>query len=215
MKIYQYFLTSALSVLLVGGGFEQVRHGRSKVSTAAKAAAPSPQVQSADAAAIQAIARFAEPNAHHQQLLGFVGSWEIISRVWMSPGQAPVETKGSAEKHMVLGGRFLQENFTGTMMATPFVGQGLTGYDNAKKRYVSIWVDTLSTAVLCSEGTMAADDKQLVLTGSGFDPATGQDKSFLQVIHIDSNQSHSFEWFEPGADGKETKLFEVIYTRKN
>lgn len=62
---------------------------------------------------------------------------------------------------------------------------------------------------------MDALGRQMIFIGSGFDPVTRKDKSYRQVIHIDSERKHSFEWFEPNSDGREVKLFEVLYTRKD
>lgn len=163
---------------------------------------------------MQAIAKSAEINEHHRQLKILVGSWSVISRVYIGPGERFVETKGTAEKRLILGGRFLQEDFTGTMLGTSLVGHGITGYDNALKKYITTWADSMSTAVLVSEGTMDAARKEMIFVGRGYDPMSQTYKTYRQVVRIDSDKQHSFEWFEPGSDGKEAKLFEVIYLRQ-
>ena len=43
---------------------------------------------------------------------------------------------------MILDGRFLHQEFNGEMMGSPFIGIGITGYDNGSKQYVSNWMDS-------------------------------------------------------------------------
>ena len=49
--------------------------------------------------------------------------------------------------------------FAGDMMGSPFSGIGLNGYDNNTGKYVSTWMDTMSTAILYFEGTAGPDGK--------------------------------------------------------
>ena len=49
---------------------------------------------------------------------------------------------------MILGGRYLEQRYEGTMMGQPFSGIGVTGFDNYKKKFVSTWVDSMGTAIM-------------------------------------------------------------------
>lgn len=178
---------------------------------AAKAAAPG---KPDEAAMMAAVAKAAEVTDNHKKLKSLVGKWQTTSRMWMNPDQPPVETKGTAEKRLVLGDRFVQEDFKGTAMGKPFAGQGLTGYDNNKQKFTNTWGDTMSTALLTAEGTADASGKDLVLTGSAWCPVEKKNKNFRHVLHIESDKKHTLEMFDVGADGKETKTMEVVYTRK-
>ena len=40
-----------------------------------------------------------------------------------------------------------------------FVGHGVAGYDPMKKKFVSVWVDNMGTALSPAEGTLSADKK--------------------------------------------------------
>jgi len=53
----------------------------------------------------------------------------------------------------ILGGRFLMQNCRGTMFGQPYEGLGITGYDRFKKKFVGLWLDSLSTAILAMSGT--------------------------------------------------------------
>lgn len=61
------------------------------------------------------------------------GSWITTTSIWMSgPGSEPMVTEGTSEKSWVLGGRWLEERYQGTMMGRPLEGRGMTGFDNYK-----------------------------------------------------------------------------------
>ena len=59
------------------------------------------------------------------------------------------------------------------MMGSPFSGIGLNGYDNNTGKYVSTWMDTMSTAILYFEGTAGADGKTITQTARYDDVVQG------------------------------------------
>ncbi len=77
------------------------------------------------------------PGAPHKVLARMAGSWNTKTKSWTEPNKPPVESSGTCEQKMLLGGRFLQQEFTGDMMGSMFTGIGVTGYDNHTKKYVS------------------------------------------------------------------------------
>src|SRR5678815_2151756 len=107
------------------------------------------------------------PGAEHKKLEPFVGEWNAEVKMWMAPDAPPTVSKGTAKSAWILNGRFVQEDFTGEMMGKPFKGMSLTGYDNVRQKYRSVWVDDMSTTIVTSEGDA--------------DPAG---KVFLSLIHI-------------------------------
>jgi hypothetical protein len=68
------------------------------------------------------------PGAPHKLLASMAGSWNTKLRSWPEPKKPPMESTGTCEQKIVLGGRFLQQEFTGDMMGNPFTGIGFTGY---------------------------------------------------------------------------------------
>jgi hypothetical protein len=106
------------------------------------------------------------PGDAHKKLEYFTGVWDVEAQAWMnSPDSLPSVSKGTAEYKMILGGRFVQQEFSGEMMQMPFKGIGFTGYDNVKKKYTSIWIDEMSTAMSVMEGSMNAAGTTLTLWG--------------------------------------------------
>src|SRR6266446_8336523 len=87
--------------------------------------------------------KLGQPGEAHKRLEPLVGKWEYTVTWWMNPGKEPQVMKGTNENTLVMGGRFLQQQAHGeTKENQPtFEGMGLTGYDNIKKSYTSMWVD--------------------------------------------------------------------------
>ena len=90
------------------------------------------------------------PGAPHKVLARMAGTWNTKMKSWMEPGKPPMESTGTSEQRMILGGRYLQQDFAGDMMGSPFTGIGVTGHDNHTKKYVSTWIDSMGTARLRS-----------------------------------------------------------------
>jgi hypothetical protein len=157
----------------------------------------------------------AAPGPEHQTLASLAGEWETEARCYMGgPDTPPTVTKGTCKGGMILGGRFLQEEFEGDMMGKKFHGMGLTGYDKLNKKFINTWIDDMGTGVLVSEGTCDASGKVLTLNGKMDDPMTGQkDKQVRLVTKILSPDKHIFEMHDV-ALGEKSKVMEITYVRK-
>lgn len=154
------------------------------------------------------------PGAEHKGLEGMVGTWDATVKMWMDPSQPPSESTGTSVNTMALGGRYVEQHYDGMVMGQPFQGVGFTGYDNIKKKYVGMWMDTMSTTPMITWGTMAADMKSSQWEGSMDDPLTGKPVRTESKVTIVSNDHHVFEMFGPGADGKMMKTMQIDYHRK-
>jgi len=148
----------------------------------------------------------------HEALKPLIGSWNVKVRFWMDPAAPPSESTGTFERKALLGGRFLQEEFTGSFMGQPFSGIGHVGYDTMKKKYVSSWMDNMSTGIMTSSGDADASGKVITLISTEVNPMTGaKDKSVLRILNNDKNV---VEMYVPGPDGKDVKTLEVESTRR-
>jgi hypothetical protein len=164
-------------------------------------------------AMMEVYTKLATPGAPHKVLGGMEGSWNATTKFWMEPNKPPTESTGACEQKMILGGRFLQQEFTGDMMGNPFTGIGVTGYDNHTKKYMSTWMDSMGTAILVFEGTASADGKTITQESRYDDPIKGPLK-WRSVTRIVDENTHVFEMYETGKRGKEEKMMEITYTRK-
>jgi len=164
-------------------------------------------------AVMEAYAKLATPGEPHKQLASLAGSWTTKTKEWMEPGKPPTESAGSAEMKTLLDGRFLQQEFTGEMMAHPYLGIGTTGYDNLRKRYVSTWIDSMGTGVFVMEGTASPDGKTITLKGQHAELGGGQ-MSHRAVWKIVDANSQTFDMYGTHKGDKEMKMMEITYTRK-
>jgi hypothetical protein len=166
-------------------------------------------------AMMQTSIKLATPGEHHEHLKAMLGTWDLAGKVWESAGAPPTEWAGTSEMEMILGGRFLQQKVKGTMNDQPFEGFGITGYDNFKKKYVSIWIDNMSTAMILTEGTCGEEGKVQTSYGEFIDPMTKLTKKCKTITRIQGDDKFVFEWYELSAEGKEPKkTMEIRYTRR-
>lgn len=154
------------------------------------------------------------PCAAHEALEPLVGTWTAEVKCWMAPDAPPTVSQGTAKATWVMNGRFLQEEFKGEFMGKPFHGMSLTGYDNLKQQYHSVWIDDLSTAMVTSAGKAKEGGKVIALEGKHDCPVTGRkDLPMKQVIRILSPDKHVFEMHDL-SKGDTSKTMEITYLRK-
>ena len=154
------------------------------------------------------------PGAPHKVLASMVGSWKTKVKSWCDPNTGPVESTGTSEQKMLLGGRFLQQEFSGEMMGSQFTGIGVSGYDNHTRKYVSTWIDSMGTAILFFEGTASADGRIITQESRYDDPIKGPMK-WRSVTKIVDDNTHVFEMYATYEGQKEEKMMEITYTRKH
>jgi hypothetical protein len=173
-----------------------------------KAPAMSPE----EKAAMDAMTKAATPGAEHKKLADMVGTWNAVTKMWNAPGMEPMTSKGVSVNKKVLGGRWIQQDYSGSFMGMPFNGIGYTGYDNVSKAYVGTWMDTFSTGVMTSKG--AAEGNGYKFTATMPDPMSGKDVETTEKIIVLSKDKHVMEMWMPGPDGNQFKMMEITYTRK-
>lgn len=156
------------------------------------------------------------PGDAHNKLQGMLGTWDAEVKSWMSgPDGEPMVSKGVSENTSVLGGRFVQQTFTGDMMNQPFNGTGFTGYDNFKRKYVGFWIDNMTTAISTMEGTLDKDGTTMTMWGKTDDPMTRQkDKKVKYVSRVIDKDKMVFDYYDVTSYGDKKPVMQITYTRK-
>jgi hypothetical protein len=146
----------------------------------------------------------ATPGKEHELLKKLEGKWACQSKLWMNgPDSTPIESTGTSQAKLIMGGRFLQDQHQGNMFGMPFEGMGLTGYDNVKKRYVGAWCDNFGTCLLSLQGTFDASGKTLIMYGTMDEFTTGEhDKMVKYVTRFESDDKYTFEIYDISAGEK-------------
>ena len=147
-----------------------------------------------------------KPGPEHAFLKEGVGAWDATVK---SNGK---ESKGTLNCQSVLNGLWLLEQYKGEAAGVPFEGRGATSYDPSKKKFVNIWIDSMSTSPMHSEGTYDKDKKVLTLLGNMPMPDGTTIKSTITVTYKDANTKVMS--LKGNMDGKEFELVEITYVRK-
>lgn len=154
------------------------------------------------------------PGLAHEILAISAGEWDAVNRVWMAPGAEPMESTASASMELVMDGRFVKTRYEGSIMGAPFTGMGLMGYDNTRKLFTSLWIDSMSTSMSMAYGSLDETGTILTFVGTMDEPTTGEiGKSYKQVLRMIDEDHSVFEMWEI-LYGEPFKVMEIEYTRK-
>lgn len=159
-----------------------------------------------------AYGRAGTPGAEHRALDVFVGTWDCSLKMWMDPAAAPSESKGTMTNTWILGGRYLDQRFQGSVEGQSFEGLGLWGYDVAGQHYVGTWIDSMSTQLMVARGRASADGKQFRMLAVSTNPLTGRPDEGEEEIVVESPDRHTMTMWER-RDGERVKTMEIVYTR--
>ena len=147
------------------------------------------------------------PGPEHEHLKKLEGTWNAKIKM------GDTESAASAVYKMVCGGMWLMSDFQGEFGDQKFSGRGLDGYDPEKKKYVSVWVDSMSTRPMLLEGTHDKEKKTTTMTGEAPGP-DGKLAKYKMVTHMPDDDRMTFTMFIIDSDGKDNKHMTIEYTRK-
>ena len=150
---------------------------------------------------------FPKPGPEHEQLKEVVGEWDAVMEM---NGQ---KSKATATYRMICEGMWLASDFSGDFGGLAYKGHGLDGYDQTKKKYVSVWVDSMSTAPMHMEGNYEKDSKMLVMTGTSTGP-NGEPQKFKTTTEMKDKDHMTFKMYMVGPDDAEMPAFTIEYTRR-
>lgn len=138
------------------------------------------------------------------------GRWNADITIYPGPGSPAQKDKGVEENKLDFNGLWLT---TDVRTDGGFKGHGVTGYDPARKVYVGVWVDNMSTSLITSEASFDASAKTFTAKGQAPDMATGKLRPFRSVVRYPDADTRHLESWMAGDDGKEMKTLEIRYTR--
>ena len=186
--------------------------------------APSGQPSAADMQKMmQQMMEMSKLNENHKLLSSLDGNWDYTIRFWMNPdpNAKPQESKGTATRKSVMGGRYVMMDVSGKMQMpgedgkmkdVMFKGMGMEGYDNVKKKFVASWIDNMGTGIESSEGTYDPATKSFTYT-SEIEAIPGMKTQIREVVKVPDSNHMSLDWYE-NQGGGEKKTMEISYTKK-
>ena len=224
MKTFISLITILFAMVIATSSFAQSPATSPATASSPGAAQPAaPTGQPNPQEMMKQMVEMSKLNENHKLLSSLDGNWTFAIKMWMNPdpNAPPQESKGTATRKTVMGGRYVMMDVTGKMQ-TPgengkmkdaqFKGMGLEGYDNVKKKFVASWVDNMGTGIEFSEGTYDPATKSLTYTME-MEPLPGMKSQVREVIKIADNNHMMLDWYE-NHGGQEKKTMEIAYTRK-
>ena len=90
-----------------------------------------------------------------------------------------------------------------------------TAYDNAKKVFISTWIDNMGTGIMKMEGPWDEASKTMTLSGKMMDPSTGRECNMRETFKIVDDNTQIMEMYGPDPKtGKEFKTMTIKLTKK-
>jgi hypothetical protein len=148
-----------------------------------------------------------QPGPEHARLKQLEGTWDATVKT----GQG--ESKGVMTYKLELGGLWLVSNFKADFGGQPFQGKGLDGYDPIKKKYVSVWADSMSPSLLVLEGHFDKEGKVFTQVGEG-PGMDGKMTKLKTVTKMENPDTMVFTLSSQDPNGKEQTMLTITYKRK-
>jgi hypothetical protein len=145
-----------------------------------------------------------KPGPEHKRLQKLEGTWETTMK---ADGK---EYKGVQTYKMELGGLWLVGSLESDLGGQKFYGKGLDTFDAGKKKYVTVWFDSMSTTPMTMEGNFDKDGKTLTMVGDG-PGMDGKPAKWKSVSEMTDDNTIHFSMYV--GDGKEP-MFTITYKRK-
>ncbi len=145
-----------------------------------------------------------KPGPEHEQLKKKEGTWETTMKF------GDQVSKGTVTFKMELGGLWLVGSLESEMFGQKFSGRSMDSYDPTKKKYVSLWFDSMNTWPVTMDGTYDKEKKTLTLVGDG-PGLNGQSTKYKSVTETPGVDTQVMTMYM--GEGKDPS-FVVTYKRK-
>lgn len=167
-------------------------------------------------ASLVAAAAVADPNTDKPAAAPHVEYFKKAAGTWDATLDDQGQPSKGTETVRVLGdGLWAITDFEGAVAGTPFKGHGVSGYDAAKKKYVGIWVDTMSPFPMHTEGELDATGNVLTTKGVMPDPMNpGQTIAATMVETWTGTDKRVFTMSMTMPDGQTMETLKITYTRR-
>ena len=123
------------------------------------------------------------------------------------------ESKGTLSCKVGLNGLWLLEHFKCEFGGMSFEGRGATSYNASKKKYINVWIDSMGTAPMVSEGTYDKSTKTITMVGNMQTPDGKTMKATLTNVFKDAD-TKIFTIKGAGPDGKDFEMLHITYKRR-
>lgn len=155
-----------------------------------------------------------KPGVPHQLLGSFVGTWDVTISSRSAPDVPPEVSKGVSNISWLLGGRFVREDFKGSVAGEKYEGVGFLGFDNGARLFSAVWMDSLNTSVALSKGRFNEKNSTFQFTGEIYDPLLGRTKTNEMQIKLISSSHYEVSMIDVTPRGERFKALTMVYRKK-
>jgi uncharacterized protein DUF1579 len=149
------------------------------------------------------------PSPGHALLWRDAGTWS--AQMETRKGSAVESSKGTETNTICCHGYFLVTDYSGGTKKAPFAGHGLLGFDPARRKYVSAWVDTADTALEIHEGDY--DPATEAMTFKFAAGSHGTTTAMREVLEWKGTDRRILTLYSRGAGGAEVADMTIRYKR--
>ncbi|MDP1804224.1 MAG: DUF1579 family protein, partial [Acidimicrobiales bacterium] len=153
-----------------------------------------------------------EPGVSQQVHAKLAGTW-TVEKTFSLPNRPATKTVGEAVQTMTHGGRFLQCEVTFDGPAGKTTGTGVIGFDPATGRFTRVWYDSRQTKMSFRQSKSTFDGAKIVLEAVDVDGPPARQSRTETTLSADGGRIVHRQ-FNPGTDGSEHLLMELVLTRK-
>lgn len=165
------------------------------------------------AAQMKAWQEYATPGNPHKMMADEVGTWNCDMTFWYEPNGKPEKANSVAVIRMILGGRYQESDYKGTMMGQPFEGKSTLAYNNASEEYTTTFIDNMGTGMMVAMGKYDESKKSMELKGEMVNPVNGKKTPYREVYTIVDPKTRKMEMYDV-KNGSEYKSMEIVMTKK-
>ncbi|MBP1766746.1 MAG: hypothetical protein H6P98_861 [Candidatus Aminicenantes bacterium] len=174
------------------------------------------EMSAEDKKMMEMVMKYGTPGKNHEFLKKYVGEFDVEMKSWSKPGTEPMISKGTMKNELIFDGRYVKCTFDSMMMGMNYMGLEIIGYDLFKNKYVTFWIDSMSTGFATFSGSLDESGKVLTETGEFPDPMTAgkTTQKVKNVTKFVEDGKYMFAMFMVQPDGTEFKSMELTATRK-
>jgi hypothetical protein len=151
----------------------------------------------------------------HFQLSKLAGEWEGITKTWFEPDIIADQSPVHGSMRLILGGRFILHEYSGSLGEKPLEGIAIYGYHLDTKKFQSAWIDSFhnGTAIMFSEG-QKGDNSFKMLGGYAYvTPELEQQWGWRTEIDIINEDEIKITAFNVSPECDEAKATETLYKK--
>jgi hypothetical protein len=141
-----------------------------------------------------------------------VGSWQVEGEISQPEGE-PLRVSGTALRTWILDRRCVRQDFRMESQGRVYEGLRFLAYDAARGQVQSVWLDNRDGVLHASAGGYDPSTQRFELYGERLDDG-GAPMRTRTVTQLITEDLHSFERFDQGADGAWNRILRLVYTRR-